>query len=286
MSHPFIDTHTHAHFAAFGADWREVIQRALDQGVWVVNVGTQIDTSRRAIEVAHEFPEGVYAVVGLHPTHTDASHHDEQELGGGEAAQSFTSRGERFDPAAYRALALDPRVVAIGECGLDYYRLSEETKEKQRIAFEAQIQLAHEVQKPLMIHCREAFPDLISILHSSSSILHTPPGIIHFFSGTKDHARELLEMGFAFTFGGAITFPPKKTESRNAYDELIEYIPLDRMLSETDAPYVAPVPYRGKRNEPAYVVEVVRRLAQIKGISVDQVRDAIFENANRILRVG
>ncbi len=118
MLHLF-DVHTHVNFAAFRGDYRDVIQRALDAGVWMVNVGTQRDTSARAVEIAREFPEGVYAAVGLHPIHTEKSRHDEEELGGDTA---FTSRGEEFDYEYYKKLAQDEKVVAIGECGLDYYR--------------------------------------------------------------------------------------------------------------------------------------------------------------------
>ncbi len=273
---PFIDCHTHAHFAAFKEDWKEVIQRALDNNVWVVNVGTQKDTSARAIEVAHRFPEGVFATVGLHPVHTSKSFHDAQELGDTESAKGFTSRGEEFDPEVYKKLAVDPKVVAIGECGLDYYHLDEESKERQKAVFLGQIEVAQAVGKPLMIHCRQAFPDLITILKEHQDRLSPAnPGIIHFFSGTKDEAKELLDLGFAFTFGGVITFV-------RDYDEVARLIPVDRVLSETDAPYVTPVPYRGKRNEPSYVVEVVKKLAELKSVSVEEMKEAIFTNAKRV----
>ena len=125
------DAHTHVQFAAFEKDYKEVIQRALESRVGLINVGTQKDTSRRAVELANEYPAEVYAAVGLHPTHTEQSYHDSKELGGGESAKAFTSRGEEFDYEFYKKLALDKKVVAIGECGLDYFRLSEESKEKQ-----------------------------------------------------------------------------------------------------------------------------------------------------------
>lgn len=271
----YFDAHTHAHFAAFEDDWKEVIDRALAQNVWLINVGTQHDTSARAIEVAHMYKEGVYATVGLHPIHTEKSYHDVKELGAEGAAKEFTSRGEDFDYDAYKKLALDPKVVAIGECGLDYYRLGQGTREKQHGVFLEHIRLAQEVKKPLMIHCREAFGDLIDTLVSCRASFATSPGVIHFFTGTPDDARKLLNLGFSFTFGGVITFT-------RDYDESIKLIPLDRLLSETDAPYVAPVPYRGKRNEPAYVVEVVKKLAELKGISTNEMEQQIFANAKKI----
>ncbi len=279
----YIDCHTHAHFAAFSADYKEVINRALEQGMAVVNVGTQKDTSRRAVEVAYEFKENVYAVVGIHPVHTSKSFHDADELGGGEVAQAFTSRGEEFDYEYYKKLAFDPKVVAIGECGLDYYRMeqgagSKEQIEKQKQIFIKQIELANEVKKPLMIHCRDAFRDLIDLLDSSKRLLLSEPGVVHFFTGTVDDAKKLLDLGFYFTFGGVITF------TRN-YDEVIKMIPLDRILSETDAPYVTPEPFRGKRNEPAYVVYVVKKLAELKGVSEGEMAEQIWKNAKKVFRI-
>ena len=279
----FIDAHTHAQFAAFDKDWKEVIDRALAARVWMINVGTQKDTSRRAIEVARNFPQGVYASIGLHPIHTEKSYHDKEELGvstgpGGGVEQEFKSRGEEFDYDYYRKLASDPKVLTIGECGLDYYRLSGETKHRQRKAFEQQIQLSSEVKKPLMIHCRNAihdpaFHDLIDILTGNSkSLVSQRPGIIHFFTGAKEDARALLDLGFRFTFGGVITFA-------RDYDEVIRMIPSDSILSETDAPYVTPIPYRGRRNEPANVIEVVKKLAEIRKVSLGQMEENIWANA-------
>lgn len=295
----YIDCHTHAHFAAYKNDSEEVIKRALDAGVALISVGTQRDTSRAAVDLARKH-DNVWACIGLHPIHTEKSFHDEQELGlpartnadltqtdaeknsGGFTLQNFleknlggfTSRGENFDFEYYKKLALDPKVVAIGECGLDYYRVTSdtghETRERQQEAFLAQIELAKEVGKPLMIHCREAFDDLIDTFRPHVKDLK--PSITHFFTGTKDHAQELLDMGFYFTFGGVVTFT-------RDYDEIIKMIPLDRILSETDAPYVTPEPFRGKRNEPAYVVYVVKKLAEIKEVSEEEMAGQIWENA-------
>ncbi|MDO8574232.1 MAG: TatD family hydrolase [bacterium] len=293
MTSKFIDCHTHAHFAAFKDDYREVIERALKSGVSVVNVGTQKDTSAKAVEVAHgfdelttsEFSPKVWAVVGLHPIHTEKSFHDEQELGVSPSTSSgFTSRGEDFDYEYYKNLALDPKTVAIGECGLDYYHVSQnmehvaEIQGKQKETFIKQIELAYEVKKPLMIHCRDAFADLIEILNSKSSILNPVPGVVHFFTGTMEDAKRLLDLGFYFTFGGVITFA-------RSYDEVIKMIPMNRLLSETDAPYVTPEPYRGKRNEPAYVVYVVRKLAEIKGVTEEEMAGQIWENAKTVFRL-
>ena len=272
-----------------------MIDRALASGVWMILVGTQQDTSRRAVEVAGMYSEGVYASVGLHPIHTERSHRNSVELGHpaeleeaadrsgiplkesrGFLPKEFKSRCETFDNDYYRKLAEDPKVLTIGECGLDYYRLSESTKGAQREAFERQIQLSRDVDKPLMIHCRDAFDDLILILKSKSDLLSTrSAGIAHFFTGTKENAKALLDLGFSFTFGGVITFV-------RDYDEAIKTIPLDRILSETDAPYVTPAPYRGQRNEPSYVTEVVKKLAEIKGVLTGEMMEIIWANANGI----
>jgi len=279
MSSPqLFDTHTHTQFAAFAEDRDVVIKRALDAGVWMVNVGTQRDTSEASVEIAQKYPEGVYATVGLHPIHTEKSYHDVQELGGSSESKGFTSRGEEFDYNYYKNLAQDPKVVAIGECGLDYYRLGPETKEKQQDIFVKQIELAAELKRPLMIHCRQAFNDLIGILDSKFQILNSSPGIIHFFTGMVDDAKKLLDMNFSFSFGGVITFA-------RDYDEVIKYTPLDRILLETDAPYVTPVPYRGKRNEPAHILEVAKKIGELKNISQEAVARQTTKNAKEILGI-
>jgi TatD DNase family protein len=275
----FFDAHTHIQFSGYDADRAAVLERARAAGVVMVSVGTQRDTSRAAVELA-ERSDDVYASVGLHPIHTSASYHDAQELGGGEAAKAFNSRGEAFDVDYYRSLALHSKTVAIGECGLDYFRFNEhepraEQIKKQKEAFVAQIELSRSIKKPLMIHCRNAFADLIKILSSPAHPSIETPGVIHFFTGTPDDAQKLLELGFSFTFGGVVTFA-------RDYDKAIKLIPLDRILSETDAPYVSPALYRGKRNEPAYVIETVKKLAELKGVPAEKMKGQIWENAKRV----
>ena len=278
----YFDAHSHAHFAAFKEDYKEVIQRALDAGVWMMNVGTQKDTSARGIEVAHEYKEGVYAAVGLHPVHTDRSYHDEKELGGGEAAHAFVSRGEVFDFDYYKKLAEDPKVLAIGECGLDYYRMDEDADKevkikKQKDALVEQIRLAHEVNKPLMIHCRKASFDIVDIFSAHRDLLSSDnPGVIHFYTDDINDAKKLLDLGFSFSLGGVITFA-------RDYDEMVRMLPIDRILTETDAPYVAPAPYRGKRNEPAYVIEAAKKLAEIRGVDARAMAEQIVANTRRVL---
>ena len=275
------DVHTHTQFVAFKDETDAAIKRALDAGIWLVNIGTQRDTSAKAIEIANKYPEGVYATVGLHPIHTEKSYHDEQELGimnkelGNDSG--FVSRGEDFDYEYYKKLAQDSKVVAIGECGLDYYRIKNtESRIKQEKAFRTQIELAVEVKKPLMIHCRNAFGDLIDILQTTNYKLK--PSIVHFFSGTVDDAQKLLDLGFSFSFGGVITFA-------RDYDEVLKYIPLDRVLLETDAPYVTPTPFRGKRNEPLYVEEVASKIGETVNKDFSEIARITTENAMRIFGI-
>lgn len=273
----YIDIHSHVNLNAFSEDQDEVIRRAIDSDTWVINVGTQFDTSRKAVELADKYDEGVYAIVGLHPIHTSASFHDEQELGVG--GKEFTSRGEIFDKEAYRELLKNPKVVGIGECGLDYYRCTPETIQKQKEAFVAQIELANEFNKPLMLHIRNnpedktknAYSDALQILKQYAKV----KGDVHFFAGSMEDARAYLEFGFMLSFTGVVTFA-------RDYDEIVKYVPIDRIMSETDSPYVSPKPYRGKRNEPMHVKEIVKKIAEIKNLNEEYVAKAIIANAKGV----
>jgi len=274
----YFDAHTHVNFAAFDADREETIQRAKDAGVVMNVVGTQRDTSASALALAEKH-DHVYATIGLHPIHTAKSYHDEKELGpsfakaseGKEGGGGFTSRGEVFDVAAYEALGKSPRVIAIGECGLDYFRCDESTKELQKKIFIKHIELANKLGKPLMLHIREAYDDALEILKAHAKV----KGDAHFFAGDWATAKKFLDLGFTLSFTGVLTFT-------HDYDEIVKNAPLDMLLSETDAPYVAPVPHRGKRNEPSYVIEVVRSIARIRGEDFDTVATQLFENARRV----
>lgn len=280
QSFNYIDIHSHVNFAAFNIDRDEVLKRALDNEVAVINVGTQRDTSKSAIALAEKYEKGVYAIIGIHPIHTSKSFHDVEELG--EGGKEFTSRGEVFDYEFYKRLATHPKVMGIGECGLDYYRIeNNELRIKQEETFRAQIELAIEVGKPLMLHLRNgssrsAYNDAFSILNSYFSI-HTsaPKGNLHFFAGSIEEAKPFLDAGFTFSFTGVITFAKE-------YADILRFLPLNHILSETDCPYVAPAPYRGKRNEPSYVTEVVKAIARIKGVGEEKVQTQILTNAEHL----
>lgn len=291
----FVDIHAHANFAAYDADRDAAIRRALDAGVWMMNVGTQKDTSASAVALAGQYERGVYATVAIHPVHTCASHHDEKEFGAaksgapGSPGTPSLRQGEAFDPAVYRALAADPKVVGIGECGLDYFHLDEQSLKTQKEVFVKHIELANELGKPLMLHIRDgakmgagnsfgaadapisAYADAYELLKKHAKV----KGNVHFFAGTWEEAQKFFELGFTISFTGVITFAKE-------YAEVVRKAPLDMIHAETDCPYVTPAPYRGKRNEPAHVREVVKKISEIRGEDFEKVRAQLVENAIRV----
>jgi len=270
------DSHTHLNFKTFVSDAGDVIARALNQGVWLVNIGTQKDTSRQAVELAEKYKEGVYAAVGLHPIHLSSQRVDEEET-------SFLAREEEFDVAFYRQLAASKKVVALGETGLDFYRLPEDNKEharikaKQEVVFRQHISLAKELDLPLSIHCREAYADLARILREENFTA----AVVHCFTGDLKAAKPLLELDLYLSFTGIITFGRKAAE----IVEVVKYTPLDRLLVETDAPYLTPAPHRGQRNEPVYVKYVAEKVAEIKELTFDQVAERTFANTKRLFKL-
>lgn len=263
MNFKYIDVHTHVNLDAFAEDFVAVGTHAHDEGVAYINVGTGKETSARAVEL---IGDGVYATVGLHPVHA----------GGGNEVEE----AEIFDTEYYHSLALGERVVAIGECGFDYYRVDKDTKEKQEAAFIAQIELANKVGKPLMLHVRdvqgsmEAYQDAIKVLKAHAKVL----GNVHFFAGTYEVAKQFWDMGYTTSFTGVITFA-------NQYDETVQNAPLDMLHAETDAPYVAPKPFRGQRNEPLHVREVYTRIAELRSEDSEMVRIALLQNAERMFGI-
>lgn len=281
----YVDIHTHVNLAAFKDDRDEVTRRALDAGVAHINIGTQRDTSQAAVTTAERYEEGVYATVGLHPIHTSKSFHDPKELETDSGAEfnletkGFTSRGEEFDFDFYKTLAVHEKVVAIGECGLDYYRLEPDTVARQKEAFVVQIELANEVNKPMMLHIRpgpggDAYLAAWEILKSHAKVF----GNVHFFAGTKEDAQRFFDIGYTISVTGVITFT-------HDYDEVVAYAPLSLLHAETDAPYVTPAPWRGTRNEPLYVQEVVKKIAEIKKIDFEIVRTQLCQNARTLFGV-
>ena len=210
-------------------------------------VGTDLNQSRAGLALAKQY-DFLWASVGLHP-----------------------NVEEEFDAVEYRELARDPKVVAIGECGLDYFRTgkTEEGRMIQKKRFLAHIPLAEEIGKPLMVHCREAHEDMVAILAERKPSV---PVIVHFFTGSGELAQKYLDLGCYLSFPGPVTYT-------DMYDESIRITPLERLLIETDAPFAAPVPYRGKRNEPVYVEEVARKVANLKDVPVEEVALQTARNA-------
>jgi len=252
-----VDTHCHLDWDKFDADRDEVIQRAVDAGVTrMVTVGVSVASSRRAVELAGRY-ESVYAAVGVHPN--DASGFDGDSL------------------SEIRALARHPKVVAIGEIGLDDYWKTV-SPEAQRNAFEAQLDLALDIARPVIIHSRDAIDDVMNALarrftqHATRSA-----GILHAFSGNFGDAQRAFELGFLIGVGGPVTF--KRSETLR---ELVRAAPLDRVVIETDAPFLTPEPRRGRRNEPASARLVAERLALERRVTLEDIAATTTTNAARL----
>ncbi len=282
----FVDTHAHLCFKAFDKDWMDVQQRTAEAGVGTINVGSQAETSAKAVHIAEIFHgKPVWAAVGQHPIH--AVRH-------------------AFEPDVFRELAEKDGVVAIGEVGLDYYRLKttyqdpseeapkdgehageertveltpDEVKEKQAYMFAEFIQISKDVSKPLIVHVRdeagkfEAYDDVLAILKNTVSSI----GVAHCFGGDWLHAKQFLDLGFYIGITGIVTFPKSEL-----LIEVVQNTPLGRLLLETDSPYLTPEPYRGKRNEPLFTEFVGRRVAELKDVSAEGVFQQTTENAVRL----
>jgi TatD DNase family protein len=274
----YFDIHAHLNFSAFDEDRAEVIKRCEEAGVAIINVGTQLETSKKAIELAEQH-ENMYAIVGLHPIHTCESHHDEKEIGA--ETKPFNSKDNDFDTDAFEEMCRHPKVVAIGECGLDFYRLDEASIERQKKIFIQHLELAKKVNKPVMLHIRSnkdrsAYAEALEILRQYPEV----KGDVHFFAGTLEDAKQFADLDYTISFTGAITYP--KTDN---YREVIEWMPLGMIMAETDCPYVAPVPNRGKRNEPSFVVEVYKKIAEIKEVPLESVAKQLRENVKRVFGI-
>lgn len=280
----FIDTHAHVNFNAFKGDGPSILKQCLDADIQVINVGTQKDTSAAAVDLAHHYSHGVYAVVGLHPIHLFSQQVDEEET-------SFQTREEHFDYEYYRKLALDPKVVGIGECGLDYYRLPaeniERVKQRQKEVFIEHIRLAADTGKTLMIHCRDAYDDILEILEEYRASLKNV--VIHSFIGSLEHAKKFFDLGCYVSFNGIITYKPRTEKLPGQSDptllDAVKAAPLERITLETDCPYLSPEPVRGTRNTPLNVKYVAQKIAELKGIAVEEVERQTTENAKKVFGI-
>lgn len=254
---PFIDTHAHIDMEQFDIDRDEVIERATDSGITaIINVGTDIEGSMRSVVLAESYPQ-IYATVGAHP-------HNAEGL-------------SESDYVTLRELLGRDRVIAVGETGLDYFK-NYSPVDVQQEAFRQQIRLAIELNKPLIVHSRDAKEDTLKILEEEGA--ERVRGVLHCFSADLDMAKRCLEMGFYISFTGVITYPKAK-EMR----EIVKEIPLDRLLIETDCPYLAPQQFRGERNEPAYVRFVAEKMAEIKGVSEEGLSRQLFANMSKLFGI-
>lgn len=249
-----IDTHAHLNFRAYKNDADEVIKRALNNDIWMINVGSQYETSEKAVEIAEKYSEGVYAAVGLHPIHAK----------------------ENFCVADYRNFIKLTKVVAMGEIGLDYKSEYISFKERQKEVFLEQLNLAEELNLPVIFHCRFAHNDLIKILRFQVSSFKFQ-GVIHCFTGNWEQAKQYLEMGFYLGFNGIIF--------KLNLNEVIKKTPLDRILLETDCPFLTPSNFEEKRNNPLGVIPVAEKIAEIKNISYKELAKTTTENARRLFKI-
>lgn len=278
-----IDVHCHINFNAFKDDADALIKDSLEQGIYMVAPGSQAKTSERAVWYAHKY-ESVYAAVGLHPIHLFDQMIDEEEV-------SFVAKAEEFDADFYKQLAQNKKVVAIGECGLDYYRTNDAIpldvlKKKQEEVFRLHCDLAYELNLPIMIHCRDAHADILRILNDYKSAGKILRGNIHCFTGTWDEAQQYLALDFYVSFTGVVTFPKKKTDlPTETLTDIATKIPLHRILVETDAPYLSPIPFRGKRNQPQYVRHIAEHIALARNLSFNDFAQATVENSRRLFGI-
>lgn len=253
-----LDSHCHLNDDALFSSRKDVIDRAISRGVTTfLCVGWDLESSKKAIDIAHEFPR-VYAAVGIHPENIE---------GVPESALSDI-----------KALARDPKVVAIGEIGLDYHwKKDDETKRMQKHWFASQLVLANELSLPVSIHARDAAADTLEVLKNQPL---TRGGVLHCYSGSSELLPSFASLGFYFGFDGPITYRNSVVPKKN-----VTICPLDRLLSETDSPYLSPVPFRGQTNEPSHIPEIVKMMAILRGCDVKIIEEAINKNFERLFHV-
>lgn len=296
MSISYIDIHAHAYETYFGEDTKDIIERAEHNKVAIINIGTNIETSRLCVLTAEQYTDvhpHLYSIVGIHPSVVSdffdngkdegVDGDSNKKINVDEIRSSIASNLNELDILIGRHLfrkAGRGKIVGIGECGIDLFRVTPEKKgvifELQKELFIGQIELARKYDLPLMIHARESYNEILTILDENFILKGLElRGNIHFFAGTDEEARMFLERGFTVSFTGVITFASQ-------YDEVLRALPTDKVMSETDCPYVAPSPYRGKRNEPSYVIEVVKKMAEIRGQEIETLMPILLSNAEKM----
>ncbi len=278
----FFDTHSHVNSEAFLHDADTVIKRALEENTGVIIIGTDYKSSKKALEQANKYQNSVWATIGLHPL----SLQPYTEKIGDEVK---TIPAEKFNVDMYATLAKFPKTVAIGEIGLDYAWRDTDTdledlKKEQKTTLIEQLKLARRFDLPVVIHCRQAHDDLVPLLqafrqeYKDSLPKDRPWGVIHCFSGDENLAWQYFNLGLIISFTGLITFSQR-------WDELIRKVPLEKIMIETDSPYMTPEPHRGKRNEPVLVKYVAQRIAEIRGITIERVGEVTTANSKLIFKL-
>jgi TatD DNase family protein len=261
-----IDTHAHLNFSEFDHDREKLIKECLQEGYNIINIGTNKESSQKCIEIAENYPKGVFASVGLHPSNI-SSFLKEKDF--------FEKKEESFDYDYYKNLAKSSKVVAIGETGLDYwYKPKSKIKrkeffEKQKYVFQEHLRLARELNLPIVIHCRSAFDDLFNILTEQK-------GVVHCFTGNKGEAKRLLSLGYYLGINGIIF--------KIDLDEAIKIIPLEKMLLETDCPYLSPPSFE-QRNNPFSISLIIEKVSEIKGISKEEIVKITTQNAKKLFNI-
>lgn len=263
-----VDTHAHLNFKAFNKDLNEVIKRAKNAGVKKIIIpGAKIDSSKKAVEIAQKY-DNYFAAVGIHPHHID----------------EFVNLGKEAVEKELRELIVNKKVVAVGEVGLDYHHykdyppISEENKKYQKDLLTLQIEIAAEFNLPIIFHCRDAHDDQLELINNYiKSANKQIKGVLHCFGGGKKHLEKVIDMGFYVGFDGNITYPDS-----NKLQDLVKSAPLDKVLLETDSPYLTPIPYRGQRNEPANLTHIASFIAKIHGISNTEIAKITTNNALKL----
>jgi len=258
-----IDSHSHLQFSGFDNDRQEVIARMREKNIKTIIIGDNYQESLSAINLAEQ--ENFFASIGLHPIHAQGGNDSSQDL----------SLAEDFNVENFSELLKSPRVIAIGECGLDYFHGGENNKAEQKEIFQKQIKLAQDFKKPLILHIRaknnfDAHQDVLGLL-KDNNYQGEKAGVVHFFSGDWEVAKKFLDLGFYLSFTGVITFA-------HQYDEVIKNTPLEKILVETDCPYVAPEPFRSQRNEPVFVEYVAKKIAELKNMPIEKVAEITTKN--------
>lgn len=276
-----IDAHCHLQFKAFEQDYDAVIKQAFHEGITaIINTGTQLSSSRNAVKLAEKY-DNLYAVVGVHPHHADKIKNHPDIVEHGEHAETLLGKSSIDWIEELIKLTSHPKVLAIGEIGMDYFHYQSNgivDPQVQRDVFEAQIEIAYQAKLPLQIHNRHAGKDVIEILQLNKNKLLANPGMFHCFAGDKKVHKAALDLGFSIGFDGNTTYKGLAPGETVELKEIAQLTPIDRIVIETDAPYLTPIPYRGQRNEPKYAIVTAAYIADIKGVSYEKLVEQTDKN--------